>query len=74
MGGTVEDWATESLLAAQGAYQDLTTGRRIKPGTKLGDAYQEADLPVVIRRLYQGREYQWRKDWNKMTIRRSFWG
>jgi hypothetical protein len=26
---------------------------RIKPGTKLADAYQEANLPVVRRRLYQ---------------------
>ena len=26
---------------------------RIKPGTKLGAAYQDANLPVVKRRLYQ---------------------
>jgi hypothetical protein len=37
-GGSVEDWATESLVAARGAYQDPATGRRIKPGSKLGDA------------------------------------
>jgi hypothetical protein len=30
IGGTVEDWATESLLAARAAYQDPTTGKRIK--------------------------------------------
>jgi hypothetical protein len=34
-GGTAEDWATESLLAAREAYQDPGTGRRMKPGTKL---------------------------------------
>jgi hypothetical protein len=52
--GTVEDWATESLMAARQAYQDPRTGQRIRPGTKLGDAYQAANLPVVRRRLYQG--------------------
>jgi hypothetical protein len=51
--GTVEDWATASLLAARAAHQDPATGRRITPGTKLGAAYQEANLPVVKRRLYQ---------------------
>ena len=34
--GTVEDWATESLLAAREAYVDPATGQRIKSGTKLG--------------------------------------
>ena len=38
--GSVEDWATESLLAARQAYQDPATGQRMKPGAKLGDAYQ----------------------------------
>jgi nuclease S1 len=37
--GTVEDWATESLLAARRAYQVPETGQRLKPGQKLGDAY-----------------------------------
>jgi hypothetical protein len=50
---TVEDWATESLQAARQAYQDPATGQRIKPGAKLGDAYQTANLPVAKRRLYQ---------------------
>ena len=53
LSGSVEDWATESLLAARVAYQDPAIGRRIKPGTKLGDAYQEGNLPVVKQRLYQ---------------------
>ena len=54
LAGSVEDWATESLLAAPGAYQDPATGMRIRPGARLGDAYQEANLPTVRRRLYQG--------------------
>jgi hypothetical protein len=52
MKGTVEDWATESLLAAREAYQDPATGQRLKPGTKLADVYQEKSLPAV-RRLCQ---------------------
>ena len=40
-------------MAARQAYQDPAKGRRIKPGAKLGDAYQEAGLPVAKRRLYQ---------------------
>ena len=51
--GSVEDWATESLLAAREAYQDPGAGQRMKPGAKLGDAYQETALPVAKRRLYQ---------------------
>ncbi len=54
MAGTVEDWATESLLAAKEAYKDPATGQKIKAGTKLADAYQQANLPVARRRLYQG--------------------
>jgi len=53
MGGSVEDWATESLLAARAAYRVPETGMRIKPGQKLADSYQKANLPVVRRRLFQ---------------------
>jgi nuclease S1 len=53
MTGTVDDWATESLLAARRAYQVPETGIRLKSGQKLGYAYVEANLPVVRRRLYQ---------------------
>jgi hypothetical protein len=53
MAGTVEDWATESLLAAREAYKDPATGRKITPGTKLGEPYQAANLPVARQRLYQ---------------------
>jgi hypothetical protein len=52
MRGTVEDWATESLLAAREAYKVPETGQRIKSGHKLSDAYLDANLPVVRRRLY----------------------
>jgi S1/P1 Nuclease len=51
--GTVEDWARESLPAAREAYEDPTTNKRIKPGARLGDAYQERSLPVVRQRLYR---------------------
>ncbi len=54
MKGTVEDWATESLLAARQAYHVPETGRRLKSGQKLGDAYVEANMPAVRRRLYRG--------------------
>jgi hypothetical protein len=33
---TVEEWASESLLAAREAFWDHMTGERIEPGTKLG--------------------------------------
>jgi hypothetical protein len=51
--GSVEDWATEPLVAARQAYQDPVTGQRIRPGAKLGERYQEANLPVAKRRHYQ---------------------
>ena len=53
MKGTVEDWATESLLAARQAYQVPETGKRLKPGQKLGGAYVDANLHVVRQRLYR---------------------
>jgi nuclease S1 len=53
MKGTVEEWATESLLAARRAYQVPETGMRLKSGQKLGDSCLQANLPVVRRRLYQ---------------------
>ncbi len=53
MKGTVEDWATESLLAARQAYQVPETAKRLKPGQKLGEANVEVNLPLARRRLYQ---------------------
>jgi hypothetical protein len=35
--GSIEDWATESLLAAREAYQNPGRGQRIKSGAKLGE-------------------------------------
>jgi nuclease S1 len=52
-GGTVEDWATESLLAAREAYVDPATGQRIKPGTKLGLDYHTKNIPVAKERMYR---------------------
>jgi nuclease S1 len=54
MAGTVEEWATESLKAARTAYIDPATGRKIKPGTKLGEPYHAANVPVARRRVYLG--------------------
>jgi hypothetical protein len=50
-GGSVEDWATESLLAARQVYQDPATGLRIEPGARLGEAYYEANLPLARRQM-----------------------
>jgi hypothetical protein len=44
----------ESLLAARQAYQVPETGMRLKSGQKLGDAYLNANLPIVRKRLFQG--------------------
>jgi nuclease S1 len=51
--GSVEDWATESLLAAREAYIDPKTGQRMKAGAKLDDVYQAKSLPVARGRLYR---------------------
>jgi S1/P1 Nuclease len=51
--GTVEDWASESIWCARAAYQDPLTGNRIKPGTKLGREYYEANLGTVRQRMVQ---------------------
>ena len=44
MKGTVEEWATESLLAARAAYVVPGTEARIKSGQKLAKSYQDAQL------------------------------
>jgi hypothetical protein len=51
--GTVEDWATESLLAAKKAYDPHDAGRPLLPGTNLGADYDEIALPIITRRLAQ---------------------
>jgi hypothetical protein len=50
-GGSVVDWADESLAAARGAYRDPATGRELRRGAKLDLPYQNANLPVVRHRL-----------------------
>jgi hypothetical protein len=52
--GAVEDWASESLRPVVQAYQDPATGKRIKPGPRLADAYQDANLILARRRLDEG--------------------
>jgi nuclease S1 len=54
MAGTVEEWATESLKLAKSAYIDPATGKKIKRGTKLGEPYQAANLPIARQRVYLG--------------------
>jgi hypothetical protein len=51
--GTVEDYATESLLAARNAYLVPGSSTFIQPGELLGGAYFEAARPVVVKRLAQ---------------------
>jgi hypothetical protein len=53
MAGTVEGWATESLLAAREAYLIPGTDKRLKSGQKLGKEYFDKHLPVVRQRLCQ---------------------
>ncbi len=53
MKGTVEDWATESVLSARQAHEVPETGMRLKPGQELGQVYQDKSLPVIRRRLSQ---------------------
>jgi hypothetical protein len=53
MAGTVEGWATESLLVAREAYLIPGTDKRLRSGQKLGKEYYEKHLPVVRQRLCQ---------------------
>jgi hypothetical protein len=49
--GTVEDWATENLEAANAAYRIPGTYLILKPGTKLGEDYLKTVLPIAERQL-----------------------
>jgi hypothetical protein len=49
--GGPEDWAAESLTAARNAYLDPDSGEPLVPGSLLGMAYQQANLPVARARL-----------------------
>jgi hypothetical protein len=46
-------WATESLKRAKDAYINPRTGRLIEDGDRLGQDYQDKNLPVVKERLAQ---------------------
>lgn len=50
--GRVEDWVDESLEAARVAYR-LPGGGQVRPGARLGREYQDANLPVAVKRLAQ---------------------
>ncbi len=52
-GGTVEDWATESLADARVAYRLPGTDELITPGTRLGDEYCRFAPRIIQRRLAQ---------------------
>ena len=51
--GTVDDWATESLLMARQAYIQPYDKSQLKRGSKLGPPYQEACLPLALERVSQ---------------------
>ena len=51
--GQVEDWVDESLEAARQAYHIPGTNRPIRSGARLGKDYEDANLPVAVRRLSQ---------------------
>jgi hypothetical protein len=51
MGGKVEEWGKESLVAARAAYVMPETSALIKPGRQLRDEYQAENLAVVKQRL-----------------------
>ncbi len=49
--GTPADWATESLEIARGAYQNAPGTDALKKGAKLGQPYQDANLPFAEKRI-----------------------
>ena len=51
--GTVDDWATESLLLARRAYIQPYDKSELKRGSKLGPPYLEACLPLALERVSQ---------------------
>jgi hypothetical protein len=51
--GSVEDWATESLLAARQAYQDPATGSGSSRAPSWGMTTRPRYVPVAYRGLYK---------------------
>ncbi|HEU5118317.1 MAG TPA: S1/P1 nuclease [Isosphaeraceae bacterium] len=53
-GGVPEDWAEESFQAARThAYRNPSSGNPLVSGATLGNAYQQANLPIAETRLAQ---------------------
>jgi hypothetical protein len=51
--GGPPDWATESLDIARQAYRNPPDNSELKKGAKLGQPYQDANLPLAERRVTQ---------------------
>lgn len=52
MDAPVEDWATESLVAARTAYRGIQhPTKRLDPGTRISREYEDAALPMIEERL-----------------------
>ena len=51
--GDTEEWANESLDIARGAYKMPGTGASLRSGDRLGQSYQDANLPLAERRVTQ---------------------
>jgi nuclease S1 len=51
--GGPPDWANESLDIAKLAYLDTPAKTELKKGAKLGQSYQDANLPLAERRVTQ---------------------
>ena len=51
--GGPPDWANESLDIARGAYRNPPENVELKKGAKLGQPYQDANLPLAERRVAQ---------------------
>ena len=52
-GGTVENWINESLEAARQAYRVPGTRDFVRSGMRLGQDYEDANLPLARKRLAQ---------------------
>jgi hypothetical protein len=52
-GGRVEDWVDESLEAARQAYRIPGSRDFLRSGMRIGRDYEEANLPLAVRRLAQ---------------------
>lgn len=51
LGGSVEDWANESLEAARQAYAVPGSSDQLRSGARLGREYLDANLPLAMERL-----------------------